>query len=126
MAITTHASANAMLVLRAIKIASDRELESFRDICAPYVVVNMPFHPAGMKTFHGIDQMIRTFRAEETFATFALWAEKVWEAGDTVFVEGRSHGTNANDLPDYNNRATLITAINAVTASARTPLTESI
>lgn len=35
-------------------------------------------------------------------------------------------GSNATDLPDYNNRATLISAINAVTASARTPLTESV
>jgi type IV pilus assembly protein PilY1 len=35
-------------------------------------------------------------------------------------------GSNSTDLPDYNNRATLITAINAVTAAARTPLTESV
>lgn len=103
MAITSSSSPNVALALRAIKIASDRELERFREICAPYVIVNMPYHPAGSKTVHGIDQMIRTFKAEETFATFSLWAEKVYDLGDTVFIEGRSHGTNSNDLPDYNN-----------------------
>ena len=35
-------------------------------------------------------------------------------------------GSNSTDTPDYNNRATLINAINAVTAAARTPLTESV
>ncbi len=35
-------------------------------------------------------------------------------------------GSSVSDTPDYNNRATLITAINAVTAAARTPLTESV
>jgi type IV pilus assembly protein PilY1 len=35
-------------------------------------------------------------------------------------------GNGPADLPDYNNRAALIAAINAVTAAARTPLTESI
>ncbi len=35
-------------------------------------------------------------------------------------------GSSSVDLPDYNNRATLISAINAVVAAARTPLTESI
>lgn len=96
-------SRNVETALRAVKIASDRELEGFRDICAPYVIVNMPYHPNGAKTFHGIDQMIRTFRAEETFATFALWAEKIYDCGDTVILEGRSHATNSNELPDYNN-----------------------
>jgi ketosteroid isomerase-like protein len=111
MAITSHPSPNVTLALRAIKVASDRTLEEFRDVCAPYVTMHMPFHPAGMKTFHGIDQLIRQFRAEETFATFALWAEKVWEVGDTVFVEGRSHGTNSNDLPDYNNHYMFVVRI---------------
>ena len=35
-------------------------------------------------------------------------------------------GSGPSDLPDYNNRASLIAAINAVTAAARTPLTESL
>ena len=35
-------------------------------------------------------------------------------------------GSNAADLPDFNNRATLTTAINAVTANSRTPLTETL
>ena len=35
-------------------------------------------------------------------------------------------GNGPTDLPAYNNRTTLINAINAVTASAQTPLTESV
>ena len=35
-------------------------------------------------------------------------------------------GSNATDLPDYNNRTTLNNAINAAVAAARTPLTESL
>jgi len=35
-------------------------------------------------------------------------------------------GSSAADTPDYNNRAALISAINSVTAAARTPLTESL
>jgi type IV pilus assembly protein PilY1 len=35
-------------------------------------------------------------------------------------------GSNSTDLPDYNNRTTLNTAINAAVAAARTPLTESL
>lgn len=99
----TPNSPNVELALRALKVASDRELEGFRETCAPYVVLNFPFHPAGPKTYHGVDQMIRQFSAEKTFATFRLWAEKIYDIGDTVILEVRSHGTNSNDLPDYNN-----------------------
>ncbi len=35
-------------------------------------------------------------------------------------------GSSTSDLPAYNNRATLIAALNSLTASSRTPLTESL
>lgn len=101
-------SPNAEAVLRTLKYASDRELEGFRETCAPDVILNFPFHPAGPKTYHGVDNMIRQFSAEKTFATFELWADKLYDLGDTIILEGRSHGTNANDLPDYNNRYVFI------------------
>lgn len=96
-------SPNAELVLRALKYASDRELEGFRETCAEDVVLHYPFHPMGPKTFHGVDRMIRQFSAEKVFATFAIWAEELYDLGDTIIMEGRSHGTNSNDLPDYDN-----------------------
>ncbi|MEN9932931.1 MAG: hypothetical protein RIS17_1504 [Pseudomonadota bacterium] len=97
-------SANAQVVLKTLHYASVRELEGFRETVAPDVILNFPFHPAGSKTYHGVDNMIRQFRAEETFATFELWADKLYDFGDTIILEGRSHGTNSNDVPDYNNR----------------------
>jgi ketosteroid isomerase-like protein len=97
-------SANAQVVLRTLHYASVRDLNGFLETCAPDVILNFPFHPAGSKTYHGVDNMIRQFRAEETFATFELWADRLYDFGDTIIIEGRSHGTNSNDVPDYNNR----------------------
>jgi hypothetical protein len=47
------------------------------------------------------------------------------EGGNVVYAVRRM-GSNAADLPAYNNRASLISAIQAVVASSRTPLTESL
>ena len=46
------------------------------------------------------------------------------EGGNIVYAIRRM-GANAADLPAYNNRASLISAIQGVVASSRTPLTES-
>ena len=47
------------------------------------------------------------------------------EGGNVVYAIRRMGG-NSSDLPAYNNRASLVTAIQGVVASSRTPLTETL
>lgn len=47
------------------------------------------------------------------------------EGGNIVYAIRRMGG-NSSDLPAYNNRASLVTAIQGVVASSRTPLTETL
>lgn len=94
---------NSRLALRAIEIASERELESFREVCAPDVVLGFPFHPNGAETHHGVEAMIKQFSVEKAFQAFSLEAVNLYDNGDVIVVEGRSHGTYKSGRPDYRN-----------------------
>jgi ketosteroid isomerase-like protein len=102
MAVQANTS-NAKLALRGIQIASDRDLEAFRDVCAPDVVLSFPFHPNGAETHHGVDEMIKQFSVEKAFQTFSLEALNLYDNGDVIIIEGRSHGTYRSGRPDYRN-----------------------
>ncbi|MEJ7935921.1 nuclear transport factor 2 family protein [Sphingobium sp. AN558] len=102
MAVQGH-SPNSRLALRAIEIASTRELDGFRDVCAPDVVLSFPFHPNGAETHHGVEEMIKQFSVEKAFQTFSLEAVNLYDNGEVIVVEGRSHGTYKSGRPDYRN-----------------------
>lgn len=100
----SNRSPNAELALRAVKYQGDRDFDALRAISAPDVVLDFPYHPAGAQTHHGVDAMIAQFSVIKVFKTFSIEAAEVFDTGgDTVIVEGRSHGTYKSGRPDYRN-----------------------
>lgn len=96
-------SPNAQLALRALACASDRNLEGFRTECAPDIVLDFPFHPNGAETHHGVEEMIKQFSVEKVFQTFSIEAVELFDCGDKIIIEGRSHGTYRSGRPPYTN-----------------------
>lgn len=108
---TENLSPNAQVALRGIKVASDRTLEGFRDVCHPDIAMNMPFHPNGPLSTRGVEAMIREFSVEKVFQTFALDAIDLFECGERIVVEARSRGTYRSGRPDYCNHYLFVLTI---------------
>lgn len=96
-------SPNALVALRGLECASIRNLEGFRDVCAPDVILDFPFHPNGPESHHGVEAMIQQFSVEKVFETFRIDAVDLIDGGDRIVVEGRSHGTYRSGRPPYDN-----------------------
>jgi ketosteroid isomerase-like protein len=101
--IPDNLSPNARLALRALACASERDLEGFRTVCAPDVVLDFPYHPNGPETHRGVEEMIKQFSVEKVFETFRIDAVDLVDGGDCIIVEGRSHGTYRSGRPPYVN-----------------------
>lgn len=99
----TNLSPNAQLVLRAMDHASNRNFEAFHEVCAADVLLSFPYHPNGAQSWRGVDALIREFSVEKVFQTFRIDVEDIFDCGDTVIVEGRSHGTYKSGRPPYEN-----------------------
>ena len=98
-----HLTPNAALALRGVAYASARDLEGFRQVCAPDVVLDYPFHADGAQRHVGVQEMIAQFSVIQIFETFRIDVVDLFDCGETVIVEGRSHGTCRNGRPPYEN-----------------------
>jgi ketosteroid isomerase-like protein len=101
--IPDNLSPNAQLALRALACASDRNLEGFRIECAADVVLDFPYHPNGPETHYGVEEMIRQFSVEKVFLEFRIDAVDLFDCGDRIVIEGRSHGTYRSGRAPYIN-----------------------
>jgi ketosteroid isomerase-like protein len=108
---TDNLSANAQVALRGIKVASDRTLEGFRDVCRADIEMNMPFHPNGPFTTRGVEAMIKEFGVEKVFETFSLDPVDLFDCGDRIVIEARSRGTYRSGRPDYCNHYLFVLTI---------------
>jgi ketosteroid isomerase-like protein len=104
-------SPNAKIALRGLECASSRNLEGFRDVCAPDVILDFPFHPNGAESHHGVEAMIQQFSVEKVFETFRIDAVDLIDGGDRIVVEGRSHGTYRSGRPPYENHYQFVITI---------------
>lgn len=95
---------NAALAVKAAIAQGDRDFGLLREMSAPDVVLEFPFHPAGPEEHHGVDAFISTISVLKAFETFSIEVVEVFDTGgETVLVEGRSRGTYRSGRPDYVN-----------------------
>lgn len=101
---TSTRSPNAELAIRGVTYQGNRDFDGLRAISAPDVVLDFPYHPNGAEIHHGIDELVKQFSVLRAFQTFKIDIDDVFDTGgDTVIVEGRSHGTYKSGRPPYEN-----------------------
>lgn len=95
---------NAALAVKAAIAQGDRDFDLLREMSAPDVVLEFPYHPAGPEEHHGVDAFITTISVLKVFETFRIDVIDVFDSGgEHVLVEGRSCGTYRSGRPDYVN-----------------------
>jgi ketosteroid isomerase-like protein len=97
-------SEDAALAAQAVILQGERNYAALREIVAPDVVLEFPFHPNGAEIHHGADKMMELFRIIDVFDTLVIEPIQVFDAGNgNIIIEGRSVGTYRSDTPDYQN-----------------------
>lgn len=95
---------HAALAVKAVQAQGARDFDALRAMCAPDMVLEFPYHPAGPAVHHGVDAFIAAISVLNVFATFAITVERVFATnGADVVVEGRSRGTYRSGRADYVN-----------------------
>jgi ketosteroid isomerase-like protein len=99
--------------LRAMQCLSARDMAGLREILADDIVVEWPFAGRDILTYHGGETAIQMFSPINIFESFQLSITDIHElpAGDTVILQGHSHGVFADSRPDYVNRYVFILTI---------------
>ena len=100
----SYLSPNAQLAVKAAIAQGDRDFGLLREMSAPDVVLEFPYHPNGPAEHHGVDAFISTISILNVFETFKIEVEDVFDTGgEVVIVEGRSRGTYRSGREDYVN-----------------------
>lgn len=100
----SHLTGNAALAVKAALAQGNRDFDLLREMSAPDVVLEFPYHPAGPEQHHGVDAFINTISVLKVFDSFTIEVVDVFDSGgEHVLVEGRSRGTYRSGRPDYVN-----------------------
>lgn len=101
-----NASSSSQIGVHALNLLAARDFESLRNLLAPDVKLDWPYHQSGVPVLiEGADAFIEAASVIKVFKDLEIRQIKVNELSDSgiTIIEARSTGTYANGRTSYTN-----------------------